>query len=179
MKQLLRDVRQHRMGVLLFVAVWLGFWAWVVIGARLVGDMDMAAIMVHPALPLVAGFLNRALAVARGRPGRGARHGADRRHGRLPARQRAPARAARIRRPAGPPGGKYARGPDRRVRGRGHAQHRMGGAVRRAIPRFSLRACGAGPTLAGSGLSRQPTPPPRCCVTDQKSAPCRSARSSS
>lgn len=57
MKQLLRDVRRHRIGTLFFVAVWLGFWTWVVIGARLGGDMDVAAIMVHPALPLLAGFL--------------------------------------------------------------------------------------------------------------------------
>jgi uncharacterized membrane protein YoaK (UPF0700 family) len=57
MKQLLRNVRQHRAGTIFFVAVWLGYWAGIVLGARLGGDMGVAAVLVHPVLPLAAGFL--------------------------------------------------------------------------------------------------------------------------
>ena len=57
MRQVMRDLRRHRVSALAFLALWAAFWAWV-LAARITGvDLDLTPILIYPALPLVAGAL--------------------------------------------------------------------------------------------------------------------------
>jgi hypothetical protein len=57
MGQVVRDLRRHWVGGLFFFALWAAFWGWVIV-ARITGvELDLAPLLIAPALPLLAGAL--------------------------------------------------------------------------------------------------------------------------